>query len=76
LLDTFKGFEGAEEDACAFAFGFAGDVQAVMIAVDEIDVSVAGRSEKDGVAGSRSGGGMGGWVVGAEVGFYFYDAGG
>jgi hypothetical protein len=73
---TVNGFEGAEENASAFTFRIAGDVQAVVTAVDEINVGVAGRAEEDGVAGGFSGGGVGGEVVFCEIGFDFDDAGG
>ena len=69
-------FEGAEQDASGAAFGFAGDVEAVVVAVDEIDVGVAGWAEEDGIAGGEAGGGVGGGIVLAEIGFDFDDAGG
>ena len=47
-----------------------------MISVDEVDVGVAGRAEKDGIAEGASGGGVGGGIVGAEVGFGLDDASG
>ena len=47
-----------------------------MIAVDEINVGVAGRAEQDGVTSSIAGGGVRGGIVGSEVGFDFDDAGG
>ena len=47
-----------------------------MISVDEVDVSVARWAEEDGVAEGASGGGVRGWVVGAEVGFGLDDASG
>jgi len=69
-------FEGAEQNASGLAFRFAGDVETVVGAVDEIDVGVAGWSEQDGSAGGVAGGGVGGGIVLAEVGFDFDDAGG
>src|SRR5205807_70615 len=71
-----QGFEGAEQDTSGFAFGFAGDVETVVIAVDEVDVGVAGKSEEDGVAGRLAGGGVGGGIVDTEIGFNLDDAGG
>jgi len=76
-----EGLKGADEDAASPAFGFAGDIDAVVHAVDQIHVSVTGRAEHDLVAGRGSaeavGGGVGsGGDVGAEVGFYFDDAAG
>jgi len=47
-----------------------------MIAIDEIDVGVTGRSEQDRGAGSVAGGGVSGGIVLSEIGFDFDDAGG
>ncbi len=54
----------------------ATDVGAVVIAVDEIDVGVAGRSEENGVAWGQAAVGVGAGIDGAEVGFGFDDASG
>jgi len=75
-FDTADGFEGAEENASCFSGGLATDVGAVMIAVDEVDVSVAGRSEKNRVAGGESVVGVGSGIGEAEVGFDLDDASG
>jgi hypothetical protein len=69
-------FQGAEQDASGLAIGFAGDVEAVVSAIDEIDVGVAGWAEEHGIAGGEAGGGVGGGIVLAEVSFDFDDAGG
>ena len=74
--ESDKGFEGAEEDASGLTIAEAGDVEAEVISVDEVDVDVAGRSEKDGVTKGASGGGVGGGIIGAEVGFGLDDASG
>jgi hypothetical protein len=47
-----------------------------MVAVDEIDVGVAGRSKQDGVARGHAAIGVRAGVKGSEVGFDFYDASG
>jgi hypothetical protein len=47
-----------------------------MVAVDEIDVGVAGRSEEDSVAGGDAAIGVRAGIDGSEVGFGFYDASG
>lgn len=73
--DAGKRLEGANQNAARFAFWFAGDIEAIVIAVDEIDIGVAGRSEEDGGTGGVAGRGMGGRIIPAEVGFDFYDAG-
>jgi hypothetical protein len=46
-----------------------------VIAVDEVNVGVAGRSEQDCSAGSVAGGGVGGGIVFAEISLNFDDAG-
>ena len=76
LFDTEKRLQRAEEHAAGLAFPFARNIQAIVISVDEINISVAGRTEEYGVAKSASGGRMGGRVVFAEVGLNFDDAGG
>ena len=74
--EPFDGLEGADEHAAGLAGRLAGEVKAVVHAVDEIDVGEAGRTEEDGVAGGFADEGVGGWVVEAEVGFDFRDASG
>ena len=75
FFDSRERFERTKEDASGFALGFAGNVQAVVVSVDEVDVGVARRPEEDGVAKSASGGGVGSGVCFAEVSFEFNDAG-
>ena len=72
--ESGDGFEGADEDAAGFAVRLAGDIEAVIHAIDEVNVGMAGRAEEDSIAGGFSGEGVGGRVVGAEVGFDFDDA--
>ena len=73
-----QGFERADEDGAGHAFRLAGDVDAVVHAVDEVDVGVAGFAEHDGVAGRDAakavGGRVGDGAVRAVVGFDFDDA--
>jgi len=72
------GFEGADEDGAGQAFRLAGDVDAVVHAVDEVDIGVAGLAEHDGVAGRDAaeavGCGVGDGAVRAVVGFDLDDA--
>jgi hypothetical protein len=68
--------QGAQKDASGLARVLAADVGAVMIAVDEIDIGVAGRAKEDSIAGGLSAVGVGSGVDGAEVGFGFNDASG
>ena len=74
FFDTGNRFEGAEEDRTCFAFGFARDVQAIVIAVDEIHVGEAGGAEEDRGARRVAGGGVGCGVVFSEIGFGFDDS--
>src|SRR5260370_40729651 len=46
-----------------------------MIAVDEINIAMARRTEQDRGAGGVAGGGMGSGIVFSEIGFYLDDAG-
>ena len=66
--------QGAEQQGPGIARGQAGDVEAIVVAVDEVDVGVAGGSEENLVAGGLAAGGVGGIVVGTEIGLEFDDA--
>ena len=46
-----------------------------MIAIDEVNVGVAGWSENHGVSWRVACGGVGGWVINPQVGFNFNYAG-
>jgi len=76
VCDAEEGFEGAEENGSGLALAFAGDVEAVVVAVDEINVGVAGRTEQDRGAGSIACESVGRGIVFPQVGFDFDDAGG
>ena len=76
FLDAAQRFDCAEQHASRLAFALARHIQTVMIAVDEINVGVAGRSEQDCSAGGVAGGGVGRGIVFSEVSFDFDDAGG
>ena len=67
--------QGAEKDASSLSLGFAGDVEAVVVAVNEINIGVTGRAEQYGIAQSPAGGGVSRRIVEAEVSFDFHDAG-
>ena len=68
--------QGTEKDASGLSLGFAGDVQAVVVSVNEINIGVTGRAEQYGIAQGAAGGGVSRRIVEAEVGFDFDDAGG
>jgi hypothetical protein len=76
LVDAGERLEGAKEDAAGFAIRLAGDVEAIVIAVDEVNVGVARRAEKNGGSSGVAGGGVRGEIVFAEIGFDLDDAGG
>ena len=76
FFQTEKGFEGAEKNGTSFAFALTGGIETVVIAVDEINVGEAGRSEEHGIAGSVASGGVGSGIVDSKVGLDFNDAGG
>ena len=66
--------ESTDEDSACFAGKVRGDVEAVVHAVDEVDVGVSGWAEEYCVAGSEAAGCMGSGIGEAQVGFDFGDA--
>ena len=76
FLNALEGFKGAEKNRPGFTFVLACDVEAIVIAVDEINIGMAGGAEQDRSAGSVAGGGVGRGIELSEVGFDFDDAGG
>jgi hypothetical protein len=68
--------ESSDEDSACFAGEMRGDVEAVVHAVDEVDIYVSGRAEEYCVTGSETAGCVGCRVDEAEVGFDFDDASG
>ena len=68
-LQAVQGLQGAEKHAAGTTLPLAGNVQAVMHAVDEVDVGMPRRPEEDGVSCRFAGEGMGGSVGLAKVGF-------
>ena len=75
-LDAVDGGDGADEDSAGFAGEVGGGVEAVIHAVDEVDVGAAGWAEEDGVVGGEAAVGVGGGVGEAEVRFDLGDAAG
>jgi len=66
-----QGLQGAKEDRPGLALRFAGHVQAIMVPIDEVDVGMTGGTEEHGIAQGGTGGGMSGWIIGAEISFDF-----
>ena len=58
------------------AFWLAGNVQTIVVSVNEVDIGVAGRAKKYGVTESASGRSVGCRILFAKIGFDFDDAGG
>ena len=75
-FDAVDWIESSDEDTTCFAGTMRGDVEAVVHAVDEVDIDVSGWAEEYCVAGSETAGCVGCRVDEAEVGFDFGDAGG
>ena len=75
-LDAVDGSDGADEDSAGFAGEMGGGVEAVVHAVDEVDVGVSGRAEEGEVVGGEASVGVGGGVGEAEVGLDLGDAAG
>ena len=75
-FETVDWIEGADEDSACFAGKMGGCVEAVVHAVDEVDIYVSGWAEEYCVAGSETAGCVGCRVDEAEVGFDLGDAGG
>jgi len=76
LEDEVGYIDAAEEHAAGHSVGQTRNIQAVVIAVDEVDVSISGRSKQDGVSRRPAHGRVGCSIVFAKIGFGFYDAAG
>lgn len=75
-LDAIDGCDGADENSSGFAGEMGGCIEAVVHAVDEVDVGAAGWAEEWGVVGGEAAVGVGGGVGEAEVGLDLGDAAG
>ena len=75
-LDAVDGGDGADEDSTSFAGEMGGCVEAVVHAVDEVDVGAAGWAEEGEVIGGEAAVGVGGGIGEAEVGLDLDDAAG
>ena len=74
--DSGDWLEGTKQHASGDAIRLAGNVQAVMTSVDEINIGVAGRTEENGVAGGAAGGGVRGGIGFSQIRFNFNDTSG
>jgi hypothetical protein len=76
LFDADERFEGAEKNASGLPVALTRHVQAIVSAVDEVNIGVARRSEQDCSAGSVAGGGVGRGIVFSEISLDLNDAAG
>ncbi len=76
LLHAHEGLECTKKNCSGKSLALAGNVQAVVNTIDEINISEARGPEHDGVARSQTGSGMGGGIALSEVSFNFDDASG
>jgi hypothetical protein len=72
LRDAFEGLEGADQDTAADSRDFRADVEHEMVAVAEVDVSVAAPKEHGAIARSGSAEVMSGGIA-LRVGLGFDD---
>src|ERR1700754_1997306 len=73
-LDAVDGGDGADEDSAGLAGEVGGGIEAVVHAVDEVDVGATGWAEEGEVVGGEAAIGVGGGVGEAEVGLDLDDA--
>lgn len=75
LSDSLDRFDGAKKNTAGFAVRFAGNIEAIVVTINEIDVGETRRTEENGIARSATRCGVSGKIVCAEIGFDFDDAG-
>ena len=75
-LDAVDGGDGADEDSAGLAGEVGGGVEAIVHAVDEVDVGAAGWAEEGEIIGGEAAVGVGGRVGEAEVGLDLGNAAG
>jgi len=73
-LDSRQRLQCAEQDASRLTLRLAGNIQAIMVPVDKVDVGVTRRSEQYGIAQGAAGGGVSRRIVDAKVSFDLNDA--
>src|SRR5581483_5424583 len=74
LVDAVTRLQRAYQDRPGNAIAVGDDVEAVVHAVDQVDVGAAGRPEHDRRAGSAPARGVRGEIVRADVRFDLHDA--
>lgn len=74
LLDSRHRLERANQQASGFSIRKAGNIQAVVDAIDEIHIGMAGWPKENAVARGASGGSMRSQIVYAKVGFNFHNS--
>jgi len=73
LLNSSERLEGAKQNSSSFSVRKTTYVEAVVVAVDEVDVRNPRRAKQDSIAGGSSAGGMSGGIIQAEIGLDFHD---
>src|ERR1700680_4335975 len=73
-LESNQRFQGTEQDGARLALALTRHVEAVVVAVDEVNVGVTGRPEQYRRAFRITRGSVSGGIVLAEIGFDFDDA--
>lgn len=68
FFETDEGFEGAKEHTACNSAGQTRNIQTVVIAVDEVNVGEAGRTEENRITRGFADGGMGSHVLFTEIG--------
>jgi hypothetical protein len=76
LLDAGYWLQGSKQHASGDSIGQTGNIQAVVIAIDEVHVGVAGRTEQHRIPRRPSGCGVRGRVAFAEIRFGFDNSSG
>jgi len=76
FFQAYEWFQGTNEDASGFANAIAGNIEAIVSAVDEVHVGIPRRTEEDRGTGGIAGGGVSGGIVDSEISLDFDDAAG
>jgi hypothetical protein len=76
FLDTRERFQGTKQDASRQTLRLAGHIQAVVIAIDEVDIGMTRRTEDHCIAQSLAGCGVCGGISLAQISFDFDNPGG
>ena len=73
-FDSLERFHGPEKHSTRDSIGETGNIQAVVISIDEINIGVTGRAKQDGIAAGEAGEGMSRGVSRSQVSLDLHDA--